>query len=120
MPKSVTKSATITRAFGSDLAEPIKFNYTYDELQNNEKAEVELTEKQKRQWANANAAAKSRAAAQSDALEAAGIKAPDVAETPELQIKGMMKYLLMARKDLDEAQARQIAIANLGFAPESV
>jgi hypothetical protein len=114
MAKTISKSAKVETAYGQTLAEPVSFNYTYEELQKGDAiptdeqpdaADLLTYVNQKR-----NAAARSKA--QNDALTNAGIVKPTL-EDPAVRLATMVKVLVAAGNSKETAE--QIAKSALGM-----
>lgn len=111
--KTVKKTATVTTAYGNVLPEPVKFNYSFEELELGD----EIPEKEKldaddiRQFVNQKRNSSARAAQQTKELDAAGISKPTL-EDPAEQLRQMVKVLVAAGKSQEVAE--QIAKSALG------
>jgi hypothetical protein len=113
MPKDVTKTATMETAYGQVLDTPIKFQYSFTELESGDAIPTDEvpTEKDKRNLVNAKRNASARMKEQNKALEAKGIQKPTL-EDPEVRLKTMVKVLIAAGNTPE--QAEQIAKNALG------
>ena len=106
MAKTVTKTATVSTAYGVQLATPVKFNYEYEELVTGDEipakevpdAEAILT------LVNAKRNASARAKAQTAALDAEGIEKPST-DTPEYRFNQMVKLLTANGQSQEAAEA---------------
>lgn len=114
MAKAVSKKATITKAYGQDIADPIEFSYSYDELAKGDEipAKEVPDEEDIRGLVNSKRNAAARSKAQNEALKAAGISAPSL-EDADFRLKQMVKVLVAAGRA--EADAEQVARAALGM-----
>jgi hypothetical protein len=110
--KTTSKSATIETAFGQALPEPLKFSYSFVELEKGDAVPDDevLTEKDIRNVQNAKRNASARASATTKALEAAGIQKPTL-EDPNVQFATMVKVLVAAGNTVE--QAEQIAAVHI-------
>lgn len=114
MAKAVTKNAEVSKAYGTELPEAVKFSYSYDELAKGDTipAKEVPDEEDIRTLVNSKRNASARSKAQNEALRAAGIEAPTL-EDPNVQLKTMIKVLVAAGRS--EADAEQVAKAALGM-----
>lgn len=103
--KSVTKSATITTAFGETLDKPLKFDYTYEEFEEGDKLPREMTAEEIRDFFTNKAIASARAAAQAQTLKDNNIVPKPLAENPALIYRNMVKNLIAANKSQKDAEA---------------
>lgn len=112
--KNVTKSATVTTAYGNTLPNPITFSYSYVEYEKGDTIPAsELPDEDGiRSFVNGRLNAAARSKEQASALEAAGVKKPTL-EDPNVQLATMIKVLMAAGRD--EATATQIARTALGL-----
>jgi len=112
MAKLVKKVAEVSKAFGEDLDTPIRFSYEYEELQSGDEipAKEALDADDMRKFVNARRNASARSKAQNEALSEAGIKAPELKDNVDLQIKTIVKALVAAGNtpDVAEQMARQL------------
>lgn len=112
--KNVTKRATVATAYGQTLAEPISFEYSFDEL--GPKDEIPAAEMPDaddlRSFVNQKRNAAARSKAQSEALSAAGINKPTL-EDENVRLATMVKVLVAAGNTRDAAE--QIARQALGM-----
>jgi hypothetical protein len=111
--KTIPKTATVEKAYGVDLAEPIKFSYSYDELEKTDEIPAkEMPDADDlRSFVNQRRNAAARSKAQNEALTAAGITKPTL-EDPAEQFKQMVRVLVAAGKSQEVAE--QIAKNALG------
>lgn len=114
MPKTQTKKATVATAYGVNLAEPIEFSFSYEELvKGDEVPAAEVPDAEDiRSYVNQKRSAAARASAQNEALNAAGIKKPTL-DDPAVQLATMVKVLVAAGND--EVTATTIAKSALGL-----
>jgi hypothetical protein len=112
--KSVTKTATVTTAFGIPLSEPVEFAYEYQELQKGDEIPARETpdEEDIRALVNSKRNAGARSKAQAESLKAAGISAPTL-EDADFRLRQMVKVLVAAGRS--ETEAEQVAKAALGM-----
>ena len=112
--KTVTKNAEVSKAYGTELAEALRFSYSYDELVKGDAipAKEVPDDEDIRTFVNSKRNASARSTAQSQALKAAGIEAPTL-EDPNVQLKTMIKVLVAAGRS--ESDAEQVARAALGM-----
>lgn len=108
MAKTVDKKATVETAYGNTLATPVKFTYSYVELEKGDEipADEQPDSDAIRSFVNQRRNAAARSKAQNDALQAAGIEKPTL-ENRDVAIATMVKA--MVAQGIPEAQARQIA-----------
>ena len=112
--KTTSKTATIETAYSQPLDAPIKFSYSFEELEKGDAIPEDevLTEKDIRNVVNAKRNASERAKATNKALESAGIEKPTL-EDPTVRLKTMIKVLIAAGNSAE--QAEQIAKSALGM-----
>lgn len=112
----IKKTAKVETAYGKTLAEPIEFDYEYDEL--GEKDEIPAKEmpdeKDLRSFVNQKRNAAARSKAQNTALDAAGIKKP-TAEDADFRLKTTADMIQAADKSLSREVAEQRARTVLGM-----
>jgi hypothetical protein len=113
MSKTVEKRATVETAYGQTLAEPVKFSYSFVELEKGD--EIPATEMPDsddlRSFVNQKRNAKARSAAQNEALSNAGIVKPTL-EDADVRFATMVKVLKAAGNT--QEQAEQMAHQVLG------
>ena len=111
--KEISKHATVETAYGNTLAEPVKFSYSYTELEKGDQIPTdEMPDSDDlRSYVNQKRNAKARSNAQNAALSNAGIEKPTL-ESADVRFSQMVK-ILMAAKNTRE-QAEQIAHQALG------
>jgi len=113
MAKPIEKTATVETAYGQTLAEPIRFSYSYEELQKGDTIPSdEMPDADDlRSYVNQKRNAAARSKAQNAALDNAGIKKPTL-DDPSVQFATMVKVLVASGKTAE--QAEQIAKTALG------
>jgi hypothetical protein len=114
MPKTQTKRARVETAYGQTLAEPVEFDYSYEELQKGDEIPAkEMPDADDlRSFVNQKRNAAARSKAQNEALTAAGIQKPTL-EDPDTRLRTMVKVLVAAGNTPE--QAEQIARGALGM-----
>lgn len=114
--KHQKKHAKVETAYGKALAQPVEFDYEYDELE--EKDEIPATEMPDaddlKSFVNQKRNAKARSKAQADALDAEGIKKP-TAEDEDYRLKVTADMIQAADKSLSREVAEQRARTVLGM-----
>lgn len=113
MAKTVDKRATVETAYGQTLAEPVKFAYSYVELEKGDEipADEMPGADDIRSYVNQKRNAAARSKAQNDALTNAGIVKPTL-EDAAVRFATMVKVLKAAGNTQD--QAEQMAHQVLG------
>jgi hypothetical protein len=114
MPKTQTKRARVETAYGQTLAEPVEFDYSYEELVKGDEIPArEMPDADDlRSFVNQKRNAAARSKAQNEALTAAGIQKPTL-EDPDTRLRTMVKVLVAAGNTPE--QAEQIARGALGM-----
>lgn len=115
--KTVTKSATVTTAFGEELKTPLKFNYTFEELEEGDKLPREMTAEEVRDFFNTKAIASARAAEQTKQLKLAGYEPKPLAENPAQQWRNFVKNLIATGKSQKDSEA--MATQLTGYSPNA-
>lgn len=112
--KTASKTATVTTAYSQVLEAPIKFSYTYQELEKGDEIpeDERLDADDIRNAVNAKRNSAARAKEQTAQFEKAGIKKPDM-NLPEEQFKQMVKWAVASGKSQEVAE--QLAKAALGL-----
>jgi hypothetical protein len=111
--KEVTKRATVETAYGETLANPVKFSYTFNELERGDEIPTDKMPDADaiRSFVNQRENAAARSKAQNEALSAAGIQKPTL-EDPAVQLATIVKALKASGKS--QEQAEQMAKSLLG------
>jgi alcohol dehydrogenase class IV len=113
-----TGKATAKVAYGKTLATPIDYVFDWDEYADNDemaRANDLLTLDEQRKTRNTDRKSTARQASLTVALEAAGIKKPDINNDPQLRLRNMVTILMAGENGLDEATARQVASSTLNI-----
>jgi hypothetical protein len=113
-----TGKATAKVAYGKTLSTPIDYVFDWDEYADNDemaRANDLLTLDEQRKTRNTDRKSTARQASLTVALEAAGIKKPDINNDPQLRLRNMVTILMAGENGLDEATARQVASSTLNI-----
>lgn len=104
--KNVTKTATVSKFDQKVLDTPVEFSYSYEELEKGDAipAKEELDDDDKRSFVNARRNASARAAEQTKALDAAGIKKAELSANPQGQFNLIVKALVAAGNTVEQAE----------------
>jgi len=113
--KKITKTAEATKAYGKKLAEPFKYEFTFEAYENGEElirnnAQLSIPEQVKAR--NAQELAKQRQAALVASLDARGIVKPTQENDPKLRLTNLFDTL-MSSKLYSQEQAREMAATML-------
>lgn len=113
MAKQTSKTAEVSKAYGEELSSPIKFDYSYEELEKGDTIPPkEMPDDEGLiSYVNQKRNAAARSAAQTKALKAAGIEAPTL-EDAAFRFKQMVNILVAAGNT--QEQAEQMAHTALG------
>lgn len=117
--KTETFKGTVESAYGNVLPSAIKFNGSYEAYESIDeatKANDLLSNDEMLTVINNKRKANARAKATTEALTSAGISKPTL-EDPQVQLKSMIKILVMSGKTEDAA--KQIAESALGVQLEA-
>ena len=104
MSKLVTRKATVATVYGQTLAEPVEFEFSYQELQKGEEipaAEVPDAD-DLRSFVNTRRASKARSEKQNEIVASLGIEKPTL-ENPDVALATMVKVLKAQGKSHDDA-----------------
>lgn len=109
--KKITKTVTKREAYGKKLDKPITFDFSYNAYTDEQEivtARDEMNLREQMKARNVAAKLKARQAAETAALDAAGIEKPNAENDPQFRLREMFKTL-MTSKLYTEAQARTLA-----------
>lgn len=113
-----TFKGTVESAYGNTLPEAIKFSGSYEKYESMAEAKTAndvLSDEEQLTVINNKRKANARAKATTAALEVAGISKPTL-EDPQVQLKQMIKILVMSGKS--ESDAQKFAESALGVTLE--
>jgi hypothetical protein len=114
--KKVTFSGTIENAYGKPVNPPLKFDGSVDAFESAEELrnrgewpkDSEVVD-----WKNAQRKQTERQRVMTATLDAAGYEKPTLENDPQVQLKGLIKIYIAAKKSPEEA--RQLAESTLGI-----
>jgi hypothetical protein len=117
MPKTVTKTASVSKVQGIELPEELTFTYSFEELVKGDAipADEQLDDEDIRRAVNAKRNATERSKEQTKTVKASGFELPSqkISE-PEVQVKTMVRALVASGKYSQE-QAETFARNTLGL-----